>query len=79
MQTEYIDTISDMCSDDYKVRYKAEYKQLCIRIDRLVSSLKHYDGPKKGIELALKERQLIAMIQYKNILELRADIENIPL
>lgn len=30
---EYKDTIEDMLSDDYKRRMRAEYNQLCIRIE----------------------------------------------
>ena len=74
-----VDTISDMLSDDYKRRYKAEYKQLCIRIDRLTNYIKHNIALDNSLEISLKDRQLMAMIEYKNILELRAQIEDIPL
>lgn len=77
--TELKDTIEDMLSDDHKRRYKAEYRQLCTRIAKLVNYLKHHIAEENNIELVLKEQQLDAMIAYKNILELRAKIENIEI
>lgn len=76
---ELKDTIEDMISDNYIRRYKAEYNQVCIRISKLVDYLKYYKASDNSIEIELKAQQLNAMIQYKNILELRANIDKIDL
>lgn len=76
---ELKDTIADMISDSYVDRYRAEYKQLCIRIDKLVEYLKHYNVNNSCIEVELKAQQLQYMIAYKNVLELRAAIDKIDL
>lgn len=76
---ELKDTIEDMISDNYIRRYKAEYNQICIRISKLVDYLKYYKASDNSIEIELKAQQLNAMIQYKNILELRANIDKIDL
>lgn len=76
---ELKDTIEDMISDDYVRRYKAEYKQLVIRIDKLTDYVKHYNNSDSFIEQQLKAQQLEAMLHYRNILELRASINNIKL
>ena len=76
---ELKDTIEDMISDDYIRRYKAEYRQLVIRIDKLTKYVKHYINSDSFIEQQLKAQQLEAMIHYRNILEMRANINNIKL
>jgi len=76
---ELKDTIEDMISDDYIRRYKAEYKQLVIRINKLTDYLKHYNKSDSLIEQHLKAQQLEAMLHYRNILEMRANINNINL
>lgn len=76
---ELKDTIEDMISDDYIRRYKAEYRQLVIRIDKLTEYLKHYNNSDSLIEKTFKAQQLEAMLHYRNILELRANINNINL
>ena len=76
---ELKDTIEDMISDNYIRRYKAEYNQVCIRISKLVDYLKYYKANDNNIEIELKAQQLNAMTQYKNILELRANIDKIDL
>lgn len=72
---ELKDTIADMLSDSYVDRYRAEYKQLCIRIDKLIEYLKHYNVNYSCIEV----QQLQYMTAYKNVLELRAAIDKIDL
>ncbi len=62
---------------DYKERYKSEYRTLVARIDKLTDYIKKYRDD--SIENYLKAQQLDAMIRYKNILELRAKIEDINL
>ena len=76
---ELKDTIADMLSDSYVDRYRAEYKQLCIRINKLVEYLKHYNVNDSRIEVELKAQQLQYMTAYKNVLELRAAIDKIDL
>ena len=76
---ELKETIDEMLSDDYIDRFKAEYKQLVIRIDNLNDYIKHYKSYVKEIELYLMGKQLNAMIEYRNILELRAAIDKIDL
>ena len=76
---ELKDTIEDMISDDYIRRYKAEYKQLVIRIAKLTDYVKHYTNSDSLIEQQLKAQQLEAMLHYRNILEMRANINNINL
>lgn len=77
------DTIEMMNSEDYKERFKAEYWQLLLRLDSLaVMLIKMENGmlnftPKCSKETL--ENQAIFMQGYKNILELRAEIEDIKL
>lgn len=76
---ELKDTIVDMVSDSYVDRYRAEYNQLCIRISKLLEYIKHYNVKDDSIELELKVQQVQVMVEYKNILELRAKINKIDL
>lgn len=79
---ELKDTIEGMLSDDYKERFKAEYKQLCIRIKKLEKILDDFYESKISFKLTdvkLLERQAIAMIDYREILEKRARREGINL
>lgn len=77
------DTIEMMNSEDYKERFKAEYWQLCIRAEGLRVMLEKYkDGklnfkPKCSYELL--NDQLISMYKYREMLELRAIIEDVKL
>lgn len=77
------DTIEMMNSKDYKERFKAEYYQLLLRMDALTSMLIKWEHGK--LEFTPKcsketlENQVIFMQGYKNILEIRADIEGIKL
>lgn len=78
-----LETVEMMNSSDFKERFKAEYYQLDNRIKGLDNMLgKYKEGllsfkPKCSYELLYK--QLIFMIEYRNILEQRAMIENIEL
>ncbi len=77
------ETIEMMNSVDFKERFKAEYYQLSIRLDALVSMLNKWGNgalnftPKCSKETL--ENQVIFMQGYKKILELRADIEEVEL
>jgi len=75
------DTVELMTSADYKERFEAEYDQICIRCDKLGKMLAKYKAgeldftPATPIELL--ERQQRAMVDYRECLKLRADIEGI--
>lgn len=72
-------TVKLMTSTDPKERLKAEYQQLLIRIEGLIDTIKCYNGTLTPLELDLYQQQLIAMNSYKNVLELRASIQNIEI
>lgn len=40
---ELIDTIEGMTSEDYKERFKAEYQQVEIRLNKLINFIESYD------------------------------------
>ena len=77
------DTVEMMTSDDFKERFKAEYYQLLIRYDGLLSMLIDWENnildfePKCSKETL--ENQVIFMQGYINMLRLRAEIEGIDL
>ena len=75
------DTIEMMNSADYKERFKAEYYQLAIRIDKLRRFVDDYDNLpfKPTCSRSLLNRQLSCMLEYKSALLTRADIEHIDL
>ena len=85
----YALTVDGMLSDDYKERFKAEYQQLKIRVDKLnafcnkieaaFESEKKMDVPKHDCAYPLLIRQLGTMREYLHILEVRAVIEGIDL
>lgn len=80
---ELKDTIEMMTSSDFKERFKAEYFQLVIRMDKLSEMLDKY----KAGELNFKPKcdyntlldQYVSMSAYKNYLKKRAEIEGIDL
>lgn len=78
---ELKDTVDLMLSDNYKERFQAEFHQLNIRIAELRRLLKGYrEGnfiPNCPFELLYK--QLIFMLIYRDMLEERAEKENIDL
>lgn len=77
-------TAVGMMNEDYKERFKAEYKQLEIRFDGLRKMLKEWDEgtlvffeptcPRSTYNMQLK-----AMADYIAVLEARAVMENIDL
>ena len=77
------DTIELMISSDYNNRFKAERYQLDIRINKLQAMLEKYKNnqldfvPKCSYELLNK--QLEAMIQYRDCLLEREIIEDIDI
>ena len=78
---ELKETIELMISDDYNDRFRAEYYQLEVRIDKLQTMLEKYKNnqlvfvPKCSYDLLSK--QLEAMVQYRDCLLERAIIEDI--
>lgn len=80
---ELKDTITEMISEDYKERYKAEYHQLFIRREKLSATLDKWAHGKLKFEprcsFALLTAQLSAMSAYQMILKERARIDGIDL
>ena len=80
---ELKDTTEMMQSDDYKLRFKAEYYQTKIRYNKLHEMIVKYEAgtltfePKCKIDI-FKE-QASYMGKYLFILEVRAEIEGIVL
>lgn len=76
-------TIPLMQSEDYKERFIAEWAQTRIRIAKLDRMLqRHYSGTldfEPTCPIILLEKQLLAMKQYADMLEVRAAIENVEL
>ena len=74
-----IETVEMMNSTDYKERFRAEYFQLKIRIEGLDAMLKKYKEGTLPFEPScsydLLNNQLIAMMEYRNRLTERAEIE----
>ena len=77
------DTIKMMDNSDYNERFKAEYYQLKIRYERLSRMLKGYrEGTldfTPNCSYDLLHTQLVYMECYMNVLEERAEIENVEL
>ena len=77
------DTISLMNSIDYKDRFRAEFYQLQIRIEKLSLMLDKYFNKELDYEpkcdYDLLHEQLIHMISYRNVMKERARIEKIQL
>lgn len=77
------DTIALMTSDDYKDRFKAEYFQTKLRMEKLSKILKAYDNGTLEFELScpfwMLVRQHSLMYDYVGYLEFRAKIEGIDL
>lgn len=80
---ELKETVEMMLSEDYKERFKAEYYQVKIRLEKLEAMIKKYDAgtldftPTCPIELF--RQQADYMNNYKVILEQRASYEGITL
>lgn len=80
---ELKDTVSLMCSDDYKERFKAEYAQTAIRYQKLKCMLDRWDEGELNFRptcpRGVYNFQIRAMADYIASLEARAAIENIEL
>lgn len=77
------DTVSLMNSDDYKVRFIAEYMQLKIRYNNLHKMLIRHEAGTLNFtptcDISILENQAYDMNNYLNALEVRAEIEKIIL
>ena len=77
------DTISLMNSDDYKVRFIAEYMQLKIRYNNLHKMLIKYEAGTLNFtptcDISILEDQAYDMNNYLKALEVRAEVEKIIL
>ena len=77
------DTIPMMESDNYKDRFKAEFYQLKIRINKLTNMLSAWATGELGFQPScpyeLLESQLNSMKVYMHFLLVRAEIEGISL
>jgi len=80
---ELKNTIEMMISSDFKERFKAEYYQLKIRLEKLYEMLVRYDAGTLGFtpdcSIALLKDQLSIMRDYLYALQVRAEIEGIVL
>ena len=80
---ELKETVELMLSNDYKERFKAEYYQLKIRIDRLDNMLSKMGNDELNFtptcSYELLQNQLKAMLLYEIFLKERAKIEKIDL
>lgn len=77
------DTIEWMKSDDHKVRLKAEYWQLVIRMEKARNAVANFIKPDLNATSAnraeMLSKQFEIMKEYKKILEKRAFSENADL
>ena len=83
------DTASMMSSEDYKVRFYAEYWQTKIRYEKLRNFCNKIeagqmcapgvDEPEHDCPLSMLREQQAAMGEYLHVLELRAIIEKVGL
>lgn len=80
---ELKDTVVSMNSEDYKERFIAEYCQTKIRYDKLHKMCIKYEAGtlnfKPNCSLELLKEQKAYMGNYLRMLEIRAEIEKIPL
>lgn len=77
------DTKYIMCNDDYRIRFVAEYIQTKIRYNNLHTMIVKMEAgtlnfiPDTPIDILKNQKSFMG--QYLNQLEIRAEIENIPL
>lgn len=79
--TKLKETVNLMTSSDYRERFRAEYFQTEIRLNKLIDMLDAYKEGTLGFTPAcpyeLLEAQAHAMKVYLGLLKLRADVEGI--
>ena len=80
---ELTDTAELMASTDYKDRFKAEYRQVVIRCEKLNAMLEKWDRGELNFmptcPRSLYELQVRAMEDYIAVLQARAVIEGVAL
>lgn len=80
---ELKETVKMMQSENYKERFKAEYYQLKIRMEKLKTMLEKWDDDKLNFvptcPRSVYNAQIKAMKDYIIVLELRANIEGVQL
>lgn len=80
---ELKDTVTAMNSENYKERFKAEYRQTKIRYEKLHRMIvKHEAGTlnfKPSCPIEILRSQKASMGQYLYFLEVRAEIEGVDL
>lgn len=80
---ELKDTVTLMESEDFKDRFRAEYYQVKIRLEKLNAMLEKYKAGtlpfKPECPYELLKAQVVSMEDYKFRLEKRAEIEGIEL
>ena len=81
--TELKDTVEMMNSEDYKLRFKAEYAQVVIRYQKLKAMLEKWDNGELNFiptcPRSTYNMQIKAMTDYIAVLEARAVMENVIL
>ena len=83
IKMELKDTVAWMESSDYQERYKAEYYQLKVRVEKLAAMLEKYATgtlsftPSCSYEVLFE--QLVYMRGYMRILKERAKVEGVAL
>lgn len=77
------DTIEMMQSSDYKERFKAEYYQLKIRLEKLMNMIVKWDNEElpftPSVNRSVYTEQVYLMNEYLRVLRKRAIEENIKL
>lgn len=80
---ELRDTALMMVSMNYKERFKAEYYQVKIRLEKLNTMVDKWDEGKLEFEPTCPREiytdQISAMVKYLTVLEQRAKLENVEL
>ena len=81
--TKLKDTVEMMNSEDYKLRFKAEYAQVVIRYKKLKAMLEKWDNGELNFiptcPRSTYNMQIKAMTDYIAVLEARAVMENVIL
>lgn len=80
---ELKDIIKGIKSKDYKERFKAEYWELRIRTTKLMNMLVKWDSNRLDFKPTcprdIYDLQIKSMMEYLNILEARAEMEQVDL
>ena len=80
---ELKDTIELMQSSDYKERFKAEYYQLKIRMEKLMNMIVKWDNDElhftPTVNRSVYTKQIYFMNEYLRVLRKRAFVEDIEL